>query len=94
MIVKVCGVRTGEIAEAAIDAGADWIGLMLVPKSQHAGDLKVFVEDVFVSADGSRVVGRYRYEGPHTGNFLGYPATGNGIAMRRSTSGGSRMDAS
>ncbi len=33
MIVKVCGVRTGEIAEAAIDAGADWIGLMLVPKS-------------------------------------------------------------
>lgn len=33
MIVKVCGVRTAEIAEAAIDAGADWIGLMLVPKS-------------------------------------------------------------
>jgi phosphoribosylanthranilate isomerase len=33
VIVKVCGVRTGEIAEAAIDAGADWIGLMLVPKS-------------------------------------------------------------
>jgi predicted SnoaL-like aldol condensation-catalyzing enzyme len=36
-------------------------------------DLKVFVEDVFVSADGTRVVGRYRYEGTHTGNFLGYP---------------------
>ena len=33
MIVKVCGVRTPEIAEAAIDAGADWIGLMLVPRS-------------------------------------------------------------
>jgi predicted SnoaL-like aldol condensation-catalyzing enzyme len=45
-------------------------------------DLKVFVEDVFVSADGSRVVGRYRYEGAHTGNFLGYPATGNAFAMR------------
>jgi predicted ester cyclase len=57
-------------------------------------DLKVFVEDVFVSADGSGVVGRYRYEGTHTGNFLGYPATGNAFAMRRSTSGGSRMDAS
>jgi len=45
-------------------------------------DVKVFVEDVFVSADGSRVVGRYRYEGTHTGNFLGYPATGNAFAMR------------
>jgi phosphoribosylanthranilate isomerase len=33
MIVKVCGVRTPEVAEAAIDAGADWIGLMLVPAS-------------------------------------------------------------
>jgi predicted SnoaL-like aldol condensation-catalyzing enzyme len=45
-------------------------------------DLKVFAEDVFVSADGSRVVGRYRYEGTHTGSFLGYPATGNPFAMR------------
>ena len=33
MIVKVCGVRTPEIAVAALDAGADWIGLMLVPTS-------------------------------------------------------------
>jgi phosphoribosylanthranilate isomerase len=33
VIVKVCGVRTPEIAEAAVDAGADWIGLMLVPRS-------------------------------------------------------------
>jgi predicted ester cyclase len=45
-------------------------------------DLKVFVEDVFVSADGSRLVGRYRYEGTHTGNFLGYPETGNAFVMR------------
>jgi predicted ester cyclase len=45
-------------------------------------DLKVFAEDVFASADGTRVVGRYRYEGMHTGNFLGYPATGNAFAMR------------
>jgi phosphoribosylanthranilate isomerase len=35
VIVKVCGVRTAEVAEAAIDAGADWIGLMLVPKSSR-----------------------------------------------------------
>jgi len=33
VIVKVCGVRTPEIADAAIDAGADWLGLMLVPAS-------------------------------------------------------------
>jgi len=33
VIVKVCGVRAPDVAEAAIDAGADWIGLMLVDKS-------------------------------------------------------------
>ncbi len=33
MIVKVCGVRTPDVVEAAIEAGADWIGLMLVPAS-------------------------------------------------------------
>jgi phosphoribosylanthranilate isomerase len=35
LIVKVCGVRTPEVAEAALDAGADWIGLMLVPDSSR-----------------------------------------------------------
>ena len=38
MIVKVCGVRTPEVAEAAIDAGADWIGLMFVPASPRWAD--------------------------------------------------------
>lgn len=33
MIVKVCGVRTPEVAEAAIESGADWIGLMFVQAS-------------------------------------------------------------
>jgi predicted ester cyclase len=42
----------------------------------------VTAEDVIVSADESRVVGRYRYEGTHTGNLLGYPATGNAFTMR------------
>lgn len=45
-------------------------------------DLTVYPEDIFVSAGGSRLVGRYRYEGTHTGDFLGYPATGNAFAMR------------
>lgn len=38
MIVKVCGVRTPDIAEAAIEAGADWIGLMFVPASPRWAD--------------------------------------------------------
>ena len=33
MIVKVCGVRTPEVADTAIESGADWIGLMLVRAS-------------------------------------------------------------
>jgi predicted ester cyclase len=45
-------------------------------------DLKVTAEDVFASADGSRVVGRYRYEGTHTGNLLGYAGTGKPFVMR------------
>src|ERR1700680_3983671 len=38
MIVKVCGVRTPEVAEAALDAGADWIGLMFVQASPRWAD--------------------------------------------------------
>ena len=33
MIVKVCGVRTATVAEAAIDAGADWIGIVFERRS-------------------------------------------------------------
>lgn len=40
MIVKVCGVRSAEVAEAAIEAGADWLGLVLVPaSSRHVDDV-------------------------------------------------------
>lgn len=45
-------------------------------------DLRVTAEDVFASADGTRVVGRYRYEGMHAGDFLGYRVTGNRVTMR------------
>ena len=39
MIVKVCGVRTAAVAEAAIDAGADWIGIVFEPRSpRYASD--------------------------------------------------------
>jgi phosphoribosylanthranilate isomerase len=38
MIVKVCGVRTPEVAEIALDAGADWIGLMFVQASPRWAD--------------------------------------------------------
>lgn len=38
MIVKVCGVRTPEIAEAAVAAGADWLGLVFEPRSPRCVD--------------------------------------------------------
>jgi len=39
MIVKVCGVRSAEIAYVARDAGADWLGLVLEPRSpRYAND--------------------------------------------------------
>jgi phosphoribosylanthranilate isomerase len=39
VIVKVCGVRTAEVAEVAVEAGADWIGIVFEPRSpRHAGD--------------------------------------------------------
>lgn len=45
-------------------------------------DLLITVEDVFASADGSRVAGRYTYEGTHTGDFFGYRPTGCRFTMR------------
>jgi phosphoribosylanthranilate isomerase len=33
MIVKVCGVSSPEIAECAVEAGADWVGLVFEPRS-------------------------------------------------------------
>jgi phosphoribosylanthranilate isomerase len=42
VIVKVCGVRTPEIAECAVEAGADWVGVVLEPRSpRHADDAAV-----------------------------------------------------
>lgn len=38
MIVKVCGVRTADVAEAAIAAGADWLGLVFEPRSPRFVD--------------------------------------------------------
>ena len=39
MIVKVCGVRTAEVAEAAVDACADLVGLVFAERSpRHVDD--------------------------------------------------------
>ena len=38
MIVKVCGVRTPQIAELAVENGADWIGLVFEPRSPRYAD--------------------------------------------------------
>ena len=52
MIVKVCGVRAPDIAAAAIDEGADWIGLVFEPRSpRFAADAEAMAVR---SAAGSR----------------------------------------
>jgi phosphoribosylanthranilate isomerase len=39
VIVKVCGVRTAEVAEAAVEAGADMVGLVFAERSpRHVDD--------------------------------------------------------
>ena len=54
MIVKVCGVRDPQIAELAVDCGADWIGLVFEPRSpRHVSDAQAdaVVEAVAGRAD-------------------------------------------
>ena len=71
-------VNHNAFAEPGLEGSRKVLGAIIA----GVPDLKVTAEDVFVSADGSRVVGRYRYEGTHTGNLLGYSATGNPFVMR------------
>ncbi|HYA01043.1 MAG TPA: phosphoribosylanthranilate isomerase [Candidatus Binatia bacterium] len=52
MVVKVCGIRTPEIAECAIEAGADWLGLVFEPRSPR------HVEDAAAEAVRQAVAGR------------------------------------
>lgn len=51
VIVKVCGVRTPEVAAAAVEAGADWIGLVFEPRSPR------YVDDAAAAAVRSAVAG-------------------------------------
>jgi phosphoribosylanthranilate isomerase len=61
MIVKVCGVRTPEIAEVAVGAGADWLGLVLVPASVR------YVDDATARAVVDTVRGRAELVGVMVG---------------------------
>jgi predicted ester cyclase len=83
-------VNHNAFAEPGLEGSKNVLGAIIA----GVPDLKVTAEDVIVSADGSRVVGRYRYEGTHTGNMLGYSGTGKPFVMRSMTSGGSRTDTS
>jgi len=71
-------VNHNPFAEPGLEGSKKVLGAIIA----GVPDLKVTAEDVFVSADGSRVVGRYRYQGTHTGNLLGYPPTGKAFSMR------------
>ncbi|MBB6252973.1 ester cyclase [Nitrospirillum iridis] len=71
-------VNHNPFAEPGLEGSRKVLGAII----SGVPDLKVTAEDVFASADGSRVVGRYRYEGTHTGTLLGYSGTGNTFTMR------------
>ncbi|GFE66576.1 ester cyclase [Litoreibacter roseus] len=71
-------VNHNPYAAPGLDGVIDVFGAILA----GVPDLVVTAEDVFVSEDGSRAVGRYRYEGTHTGNFMGNPETGSAFTMR------------
>ncbi len=64
------------------EPGLDGVKAVFAALLAGVPDLKVHADDVFASADGTRIVGRYRYEGTHTGTYLGSPATGNPFRMR------------
>ena len=71
-------VNHNAFAEPGLEGSRKVLGAIIA----GVPDLKVTAEDVFVSADGSRGVGRYRYDGTHSGNLLGYPGTGRAFSMR------------
>ena len=57
VIIKVCGVRTAEVAEAAVAAGADWIGVVLDPRSPRFADEKAVHEVAAVVRGRADLVG-------------------------------------
>lgn len=56
MNVKICGLKTKETASAALEAGADFIGLVFFPKSprhvtlEQAKELSLFIKEQSASA--------------------------------------------
>jgi phosphoribosylanthranilate isomerase len=57
MIVKVCGVSTPEVATAAVEAGADWIGMVFVEGSPRNLDDAAAAEVTAAVAGGADLVG-------------------------------------
>jgi phosphoribosylanthranilate isomerase len=43
-IIKICGIKTPELLEAVIEAGADMVGFMHFPKSPRHADLDTIAE--------------------------------------------------
>jgi phosphoribosylanthranilate isomerase len=57
MIVKVCGVSTPEVATAAVEAGADWIGMVFVAGSPRNLDDAAAAEVTAAVAGGADLIG-------------------------------------
>jgi phosphoribosylanthranilate isomerase len=66
VIVKVCGVRTPEVVEAALEAGADWIGLMFVEASPRWADDKAALAVVRAVRGRADLVGVFVAPSPST----------------------------
>lgn len=71
-------VNHNAFAEPGLEGSKKVLGAIIA----GVPDLTVTAEDVFVSADGTRVVGRYRYAGTHTGSLLGFSGTNKPFVMR------------
>jgi len=57
MIVKVCGVRTAAVADAAVTAGADWIGLVFEPRSVRRASDEEALEVAAAAAGRADLIG-------------------------------------
>lgn len=60
MLVKICGIRTIESAQAAVSAGADLIGLIFIPESKRKITVEIAKEIADKVRNQVKIVGLFR----------------------------------